>query len=103
MPLLVAINGICLIALGNIIFVSSNFFTVSYCIFYADFRSVIGFSLSSLFTEILRLIKIAYNFQTSDDRENPITYLKSGGKSLLETINNMRNKKKLNICYPVTG
>ena len=44
--------------------------------------SDIGFSLSSLFTEILRLKKISITFKPVI----PITYSKSGGKYLLETI-----------------
>ena len=44
--------------------------------------------------------KIAHNFQTSDDRKNPITYLKSGGKNLLETIKNYVKQKMFKNLLP---
>ena len=86
-----------LITLGSTIFVSSDFFTVSYCIFHADFRSVFGFSLSSLFTEILRFTKLLITFKPVINRKNPITYLRSGEKSLLETIKNYVKQKNFEI------
>ena len=63
--------------------------------FHADFRSVIGFSLSSLFTEILMFKKNNHNFQTSDDGKIPITYSKSGGKCLLKTIKKLCETKNV--------
>ena len=85
------------ITLGITIFVSSNFLL---------FLSVFFMLISDLLLVflyhhyLLRYwgLKNHHNFQTSDDENIPITYSKSGGKYLLETIKNYVKQK---LCYPV--